>query len=373
MIKLFTTLYGSKLYGTSTPTSDRDVKHVVLPNLDDLLIGKPVKNVVKKTNKEQNVRNTADDVDEEFIPVQIFARDFMAGQTYALELAYALPLVSSYKTVYTDIVDDMEVDIGCNPYWKYSVDKSVELWAEQSFHPYFPQFVGELREKFLTSNIKAMMGYVVNQASLYSFKGERLNAVRALQLVIAFADEYYKEDEMTLEQVYAAPIWKERIDAVAAEHPKYVKVTEYDIGDGRFRPCIELLEKKLPFTNTTVHTGKVIAKLEAKYGTRADQASESNVDWKATMHALRIVQEGLQLLDLHTLKLPLDPVWAAHLLSVKRGEIPIEHVKSDIDAGLNELKLLEKTTLLPTSSHEMTVQFEAWLTDWMRKFYQLRY
>ena len=50
MQKLFSTLYGSRLYGTQTPTSDLDLKHIVLPPLDRLLLGRGVENKVKKTN-----------------------------------------------------------------------------------------------------------------------------------------------------------------------------------------------------------------------------------------------------------------------------------------------------------------------------------
>lgn len=88
--KLFSVMFGSRLYGTQTPTSDVDWKHIVLPSLDHLLLGRGVDNKVKKTNNVKNVRNGADDVDEEFIPIQVFAKHFMEGQTYAIELAFAI-------------------------------------------------------------------------------------------------------------------------------------------------------------------------------------------------------------------------------------------------------------------------------------------
>src|ERR1035438_5626454 len=129
MEKLFTTQYGSKLYGTNTPSSDVDLKHVILPNLNDLLVGKKVQNIVKKTNTEKNTRNSSEDVDEEFIPVQVFAHDFLDGQTYALELAYAVEFTE----------------------------------AGQILHdPLFRGFCRELRNQFLTSNMSALIGYSVN-------------------------------------------------------------------------------------------------------------------------------------------------------------------------------------------------------------------
>lgn len=343
MEKLFTTLYGSKLYGTSTPTSDRDVKHIVLPSLSQLLLGKKVETKVKKTNTELNTRNTKDDVDEEFIPVQVFARDFMHGQTYAIELAFA-----------TD-----------------------GTHAEQSFSSkngkHFHTFVRVLRKNFLTSNIKAMMGYVVNQASLYSFKGERLNAVKAVKSALNnFLDQNTQENVKMNEAYQFAELKR-----VTEEFPKYCRYEMYDIGGGVLRPCLKLLEKTLPFTDRVEHSLTVVDALMKKYGSRAESAAntaeggEKTVDWKATMHALRIVDEGLELLGTGKLTLPLPPEQVEKLLSIKRGEVPLEVVSAELSDKLDVLKALEKTTKLPALTQEMEVQFEEFLVAWMETFYGL--
>ena len=113
-----------------------------MPDLDEILIGKSIENKVKKTNNIAFTKNSSEDVDEEYIPVQVFAKHFLDGQSYALELAYAVEYTA----------------------------------ADQIIHdPLFLGFCRELRNQFLTSNISALTGYAVNQASLYSFKGERVN------------------------------------------------------------------------------------------------------------------------------------------------------------------------------------------------------
>jgi hypothetical protein len=215
------------------------------------------------------------------------------------------------------------------------------------------------------------MGYVVNQASLYSFKGERLNAARDLQFWLVGADEYYKDNEVTLEQLYQAPIWKQRMDELCLQHPKYFKLSEYDIGGNRMRPCFMILEKTLPFTNKLVHTIEVVATLIKKYGSRADAASESNVDWKATMHAVRIVDEGLQLLGEHKLSFPFEQSYVDRLLSMKRGELPLDPIKEELSQKLEKLKELEKSTTLQAYDQEMQKRFDAWLALWMMRFYKL--
>lgn len=372
MQKLFSCLFGSGLYGTRTPTSDLDVKHVCLPDLNDLLLGKKVTNVVKKTNTAQNTKNSVDDVDEEFIPLQVFARDFMMGQTYALELAFAVDFNAAEQTFYSRN--------GAKLPGRVEAVRDYQFEETDYEEVEFIGFVKELRKRFLTSNIKAMMGYVVNQASLYSFKGERLNASRDFMKMLQSALILGETDQKSLAEILEiqeGQNFKETglaWDAVEMEkkYPKYFKVSEYDIGGGRMRPCYVLLEKVMPHTMKLPHAVEVTSNLIKKYGSRADAASETNVDWKATMHALRIVDEGLSLLEHHTLKFPFEADYVAKLLSIKRGEVPLADVTKELTEKLDRLKELEKTTSLPAYDQRMQQQFDDWMAVQLRKFYDLR-
>jgi hypothetical protein len=369
MNKLFSCLYGSKLYGTSTPTSDIDWKHIVLPELNDLLLCKKIENKVKKTNVEKNVRNSADDVDEEFIPLQVFARHFVEGQTYAIELAFAIDGHHALQTVYdhprgiVSIVDGKQ---------KLHINGDPAHWLST---PYFVDFVQELRTKFLTSNIKTMMGYVVNQASLYSFKGERLNATcELIEIMNTVSMNYNSEqyEDFTLNNAWNSHVkFQEDIEDLAIKYPKYFRKDVYDVGGGVMKLCFVILEKTLPFTNSLSQTFKVLHALKSKYGSRVDQASESNVDWKATMHALRIVDEGIELLSTKKIALPFNQEYVDRLLSIKRGELPLDPIKEELSSKLDQLKDLEKATDLPTCNAEFLKEFDIWLTGWLRKFYDL--
>ena len=362
---VFSILYGSRLYGTQTPTSDLDWKHIVLPDLDSLLLGNGVKNKDKKTNTAKNTRNTADDVDETFIPIQVFARDYYGGQTYAMELAWALEGTHASQTFYAPSGSKQSLQI-------YAVATS----PDHDGVPPFVEFAKELREKFLTSNIKAMMGYAVNQASLYSFKGERLNCVRRVALLLNHVDEYYgnagdEPEGWSLEQIDNIPYFKKGFDDLAVEFPKYFRRAEYDIGAGVMKPCFMLLEKHLPFTNTYEHTMRVVSTLEAKYGNRADQATADNVDWKATMHALRIVNQGVELLSTGKMTFPFEQGYVDKLLSIKRGEVPLADVTAELNEGLDKMKALELSTHLEPASIERRAELDVWLAGWMRRFYNL--
>jgi hypothetical protein len=361
MQKLFSTQYGSRLFGTQTPTSDTDLKHIILPDLNSLLLGKRLEHKVTKTNKVAHTRNDAADVDEDFIPIQIFARDFMEGQTYAIEMAFAIEGDHAGQTFHNIPAKcGREMDEASR--W-YLATGDVKL------HPFYV-FTRELREQFMTSNIKAMMGYVVNQANLYSAKGERLNVVREVKNLLEDAANV-NDEEHRLSDLWAdSPAFVACAKRIAAKS-KYFKVAEYDIGDGRMMPCFKLLEKTLPFSSSLGHTFRMICAQEAKFGTRADAATVDNVDWKATMHALRIVNEGVTLLSTRKLSFPLNKDEVEHLLAVKAGAVSLDVVTNMITEQLDKLKDLEKTCGLPETSPELNAKFEAWLVSWVRRFYDL--
>ena len=336
MRKLFTTNFGSQLYGTATPESDVDVKHVVLPDLNDLLVGKRVQNIVKKTNTKAYTKNSAEDVDEEFIPIQILASDFLDGQTYALELCYA--------------IDGAE--------------------ASQVLHcPAFAGFCRELRTRFLTSNIKSMMGYAVNQSSLYSNKGERLNALRdAQELFTNMIKLHGPGRTMTRDREE----FEHHAQLVATKYPKYFQITDYAIDSkGTMRHCIKLLEKTLPYSGTFENSLKITNAALKRYGSRADAASINNVDWKALSHAVRIVDEGITLLTTGKLQFPYTEVQAGFLLAIKQGKLPYTEVAAELEVKIAQLKNLELGSNLPPSSTALKEELNVWLAQWMRELYHI--
>jgi hypothetical protein len=269
----------------------------------------------------------------------------LEGQTYALELAFAVNGTHAEQAIY----------------------------PLHAFH--FTTMVDELKARFLTSNVKAMVGYAIGQANLYSFKGERLNAARAVYSWLAdvgIISINVGEVAFTkLEDVMLDDNCRLKMQAIADKFPKYVSVTTYDIGDGQFRPCIKLLEKTLPFTSTITHTAGVVDNLIGKYGTRADAATQDNVDWKAMMHTTRIVDQGLSLLQTGKIVHPFSPSDVKRYLSIKHGEQSIEVLRDELAAKVDKLKELELNSKLPKLTPELKDTFETWLLGHLKKFYEI--
>lgn len=342
---LYTTQFGSRLFGTSTPQSDMDIKHIELPDIQGLLIGRKIGNRVVKTNTLENTKNGADDIDVEFVPLQAFARDFYEGQTYALEIAFSTDGNHAGQTHY---------DVKGQP-------------SAMDPNSMFCQFVSELKRDYLTSNIKAMMGYVVNQASLYSFKGERLNCAKAVKTFIS----KFPPNASLADAMASAELTMEA-EKLSKDFPKYFSIDVYEIGAGRNGPCFKLLEKTIPWSITASSASDIVAASIKKYGQRAKDASADNVDWKATMHAVRIVDEGIQLLATGQISLPHPPAVAQRFLAIRRGEVPLDDIKVELDTKLDRLKDLSNETNRPPVSEELTARFDAWLQGWMMRMYGLQ-
>ncbi|VVC05097.1 putative nucleotidyltransferase [uncultured archaeon] len=336
MLPLFQTLFGSRLYGTSTPESDWDWKEIVLPDLDDLLVGNNVQTVVKKTNTTQNQKNSSNDVDFEHISIQKFAKDFLKGQTYALELAYAVKYRAAHQII---------------------------------FNSRFEKFCETLRNEFQNVNITALMGYAVHQANIYSFKGERLNALETANILFEEMIAKYGSDEKVF--VHAEDFEKEA-NIIAEQYPKYCSLTTFPIDNrGTMQSCMKLLEKILPYRNSFGINQKIVRASLKNYGSRARSASENSLDLKAIMHAIRILGEGIQILSRHDLVFPLGTNEISLLMKIRAGKMHKEKIHTLIGNRLDELKSLEKTSRLPKLDDALKIKFGEFLTEEMRKFYAI--
>lgn len=349
---LYETEFGSKLYGTNTPLSDTDIKIVYLPTLKDLMMGKGLKNKAESTGSD-NSKNNKDDLDIEYIPLQVLAEDFVGGQTYALEIVFA---ALSPDHVLETVHDEMFID-----------------------------FCKEISKKFMTSNVKGMIGYAVGQTHKYGIKGSRLGAVNKFkELLLEVLDEvktraFQQKDisegefgEIIKSTRLNETTLLEKVKALDSLNAKYCFITTAEGPNKEPKEVISLIEKiffhdiRLP--EAISRTEKMIK----GYGGRAKDAEKNKgIDWKAVSHAIRITREAFDVLTYHNLSFPFDEEWSEHLKEIKAGNIPWKDVENELASLMSTVdEAKEQTDLEPMTFERKEKEFMPWLHNKLVEIYQ---
>jgi len=344
MKEVFKVTYGSHLYGTSTPASDFDYKVVYLPEFRDVLLGRKLQ-TFKARFDAQGVALTDGNApmpdggfETEYVPLQTFCRDFLGGQTYALECAFA---------------------------------------HLQQVNPPAPQpffWVQELVNRFLTCNVSSMAGFAMKQTFDYVHRGVRLDKARR---VLAELEELsrFAQDVAGLEW----PRLDTELDLVGGGPRKVIHLmmdrADCELGttvnNNRTMLTLKLNGREYLETTTLSHLYTAVEKLVASYGHRSQAAAEVAVDLKSLSHAVRVYEQALELLTVGKLTFP--RVNAPYLLAVKQGKFELEEVKVrllELEKQVTEAQA--NSTLLPAKTPELEAKFETWLLELLKLEYGLR-
>ena len=336
MTELFKVTYGSHLYGTNTPTSDLDEKVVYLPALEDVLLGRKLRTYKTRVDAAGNpVSDTAQmpdgGVEVEYVPFQTFCRDFLNGQTYALECAFAAM-----------------AEPGC-PEWLY-----------------------ELEAGFLTCNVNSMAGFAMKQTFDYVHRGVRLEKARqlltALDILLHNRPLYSETDlpkgkELRLDTV----LFGEKVLHMLRDRAELELGTT--VNNNRTMETLKLNGRDYLETTTVEHLRTAVQKLVDSYGHRTQAAAEAEVDRKSLMHAVRVYQQALELLTSGKMVFPRPN--AIELLHVKT-EAPLEEVKQQLLRLETQLEAaMTASKLLPAKTPELEAAFDVWLLKQLRHMYNL--
>ena len=294
-------LFGSHLYGTDTLASDLDYKGIFVPSTEDVCLGK-IPRSINPSGNDNTRKNAPGELDIEWLSLHHFVKLALEGQTMAIDMLYAPESHTTFLT-YDEI-------------WGYLVEN---------------------RDKFLSKNMRAFIGYARAQAAKYSLKGERLDKLR----------DFYAIANEEAEGVPLSEIWDELPRDGEQINPQGVR---------------ELLIAGKVYGETTA-IGTICAsvrKIIGRYGNRARAAAEAGgVDWKAMSHALRVSCELSELLRNKNIVFPLKS--APILLAIKNGEWTLEMVENAIDHALTEVEELMAISDLPeTADHKF---WNDWLVD----------
>jgi len=289
-------VFGSRLYGLNTPTSDTDYKGIYLPTKDELLLGKYAKTINQSTGDDKS-KNTKDDVDVEIFSLPYFVELACKGETVVIDMLHA---------------DSIPLHNGDNYY---------AIWDD----------LKSKRKMFYTKDMKSYVGYARKQANKYGIKGSRVSAV---EKVINWLTHNCSADYRamtTVRQVYTQLPTNEFVRHVQMDDPKNGTLKFYEICGRKYQDTLTLDQL----------LGHAI-KIYDEYGDRAKQAqTDEGIDWKAVSHSLRASYQMLGILKDGDFEYPLPE--SKFLLQVKRGELnfvnDVQPVLEDVIAEVERLAL----------------------------------
>lgn len=287
--------FGSHLYGTANENSDLDFKGIFLPTKEQILLNRVPKSHNIQTKKNNEAKNTSDDIDTEIYSLQYFIKLALEGQTVALDMLHVPP--------------EMILENGI-------------IWMN----------IVENRDKFYTKNLKAFVGYARRQAAKYGIKGSRLSAAKR---IIDLLNNYDPEEKMSI-------VWNKLYES---DHLHFVE--DNPNGIKQYQVCGKILQE----TQKIGYTLSILNKFYKEYGKRAKLAAKNKgIDWKAVSHATRAAYQVKELLTDGTITFPLAQ--APYLLDIKNGKLDYRsEVSPHLESLMDEVEKLSQKSKLPAKAN----------------------
>lgn len=312
--------FGSKLYGTNTPSSDTDYKGIYAPNIEDYLLQKVTKCHDFSTG-DSSKKNTADDLDTQIFSLNRFIELCKNGDTYAIDCLHC-------PTGWEDVTSDIWLDLKSK------------------------------RSLFYSKNLKSYLSYCRHQAAKYGLRGSRINSVTVL---IDWCKTIISENpginkNRLFKHVSSVP----KLDFV--ERKQSYKDIEGNIILDLQTSYLEVLGKKYIYHDYIEHMLVSLETFLDKYGSRARLASiNEGVDYKAIHHAFRAGFQLKELFETGDLIYPLKD--KDFLLKVKTGEFTYasDNLGGQLEDLIDEVKELSDKSNFPEKCNDE--YWNIWLTD----------
>jgi hypothetical protein len=306
----FKMLFGSHLYGTNTPESDKDYKGVYIPSKKELFLGRSRPTISISRSKEHAERNTAEDVDQEYFSLARYLELLTQGQTVALDVLFG------YRQTTLD------------------AGKSFEVMHEIYYN----------RHRLISKNVSAFMGYARQQAAKYGIKGSRMDALKRTAELLETLDL-----DTTLEQnvAWLNGLIRESSDLISLEKTPLIEIIMCRGPKGATdAPHLHINGRKIPFHAKVKYALEITNKMLNEYGKRAQKAHlAGGVDWKALSHAVRVNSQAVELLRTGHITFPRPD--RELLTKIKTGQLPYEQVAEVIEQGLVDVVSAQQRSSLP--------------------------
>jgi predicted nucleotidyltransferase len=297
--RILVTDFGSTVYGTRVPSSDRDLKGLFIPTYEDILLQRAgYTSFQEDTKKDKRAKNTSEDLDMEWFTLQAFIRLCSEGQSLALDLLFTP-----------------------DQFWK-------------DYDPLWTHLVLN-RSRLLCKKVTAIVGYCRQQAAKYGIKGSRLAAVKHVLQILKEYPSDLELNEVDLEQLKLQLGSNKHISFVYCRGP-----------DSREELHLEVCNRKVPMHARFKYATEVFQRIYNEYGHRALLAEKNEgVDWKALMHAVRVAKQAKELLSTGVITFPRPE--KELLLDIRQGRIPYHQAADLIEKGLEDVEALTRESQLP--------------------------
>lgn len=310
MNEIFKMRFGSHVYGTNLESSDQDFKGIFIPTPREIILGTNKETHNSSTRHPLQPKNSNIDIDLEMFSLKKYMKLLLDGQTVAVTMLFCPP---NHCLLSTPI-------------------------SREIVH---------YKDKWLHKGISAYAGYCRQQANKYGIKGSRVSAAR-------FAAEFFKSVSYNFNpRLKLKDIWDQITEEFKGmEHVEFLEATMHGNTEYAAR-MLSVCNRKVQENITVKEAYSIYKHVFDEYGQRALQAeSNTNVDWKACMHAIRVAGEARELLTTHNITYPRPN--AELLLKVRKGELEYKQVSELIEQGLEEL---EKAQLISTLPEKPDYQF----------------
>jgi hypothetical protein len=287
-------IFGSHLYGTAGPNSDKDFKGIYIPTFQEMLLGRFPKSINENSKQNSSEKNSATDTDKETYSLHYFLELAKKGETVALDMLHAP------KSAW----------ISYTWQWEYLVGS---------------------RSMFYTKNLSSLVGYARKQAAKYGVKGSRLAEAKA---VLAVLNECGRRER----------------NAKVRDILPFLPTGEHcGLHTNEGVQFYEVCGKKMTLNATALHYVSMMEHYVAEYGDRARQAeSNEGIDWKAVSHAFRAAYQVRGILRDGDFSYPLP--YTDFLRAVKSGSLNFKNeVGPKLDDLMDEVEALSKASSLPES------------------------
>ena len=300
MKEIIRMVHGSHLYGTNVETSDLDYKAVYIPSGKDILLQR-VKPSIQYNSS--NGRNQPGQEDLESMSTGQFLKLLCQGQTIALDMIFTP-----------------------EDFWTMKPEPE---WYAILNH----------REKFLSREVKAFVGYCRSQARKYAVKIERFRAIENAYLYFHNALHLQKKDPRTTVGEM------ENLEEIISSNYA-TQIEEITLRNRTTIPHLSICDTRVPLTASIREAYNIYSHKFNEYGKRvARSAHISDQDWKSMMHAVRVADEAEEFLTTGKIIFPRPN--ASFLKAIRSGKIPFEEVSELIEIGLSRVEDALESSPLP--------------------------